>query len=298
MTKNINGDIYSDLITSYDTRPMAAGYFARKPIDRIVIHHNATTNKNVAINTWLANGAAQTSAHYEVADNEIIGTVGENVSAWHSGNGTMNSRSIGIEHKNATGAPTWTISEATYASSAKLIADICKRYGFYPDATHVIPHKQVHATACPGGINMSKLIKMAQKVYNGGKVSGGSASKPAPAKRKVDQVLNVGEYFKAKPAYRVDDMKYINGIWQVYSNELGGGSNKNWTLNGLGVESVDKVDSKGKKTSNQTLNKGDYFRLHSDRIKVVDNDAASNGVALSTRYGNVWVDAKTLTEVK
>ena len=37
MTKNINGDIYSDLITSYDTRPMAAGYFARKPIDRIVV---------------------------------------------------------------------------------------------------------------------------------------------------------------------------------------------------------------------------------------------------------------------
>ena len=229
----------------------------------------------MAINTWLAGGAAQTSAHYEVADNEIIGTVGENVSAWHSGNYDMNARSIGIEHKNATGAPTWTISEATYASSAKLIADICKRYGFYPDATHVIPHKQVHATACPGGINMSKLIKMAQKVYNGGKVSGGSDSKSAPAKRKVDQVLNVGEYFKAKPAYRVDDMKYINGIWQVYSNELGGGSNKNWTLNGLGVESVDKVDSKGKKTANQTLNKGDYFRLHSDRIKVVDNDAAS-----------------------
>ena len=251
----------------------------------------------MAINTWLANGAAQTSAHYEVADNEIIGTVGENVSAWHSGNGTMNSRSIGIEHKNATGAPTWTISEATYASSAKLIADICKRYGFYPDSTHIIPHKQVHATACPGGINMSKLIKMAQKIYNGGKVSV-SSSKPAESTNKVDQVLNVGEYFKAKPAYRVDDMKYINGIWQVYSNELGGGSNKNWTLNGLGVESVDKVDSKGKKTANQTLNKGDYFRLHSDRIKVVDNDAASNGVALSTRYGNVWVDAKTLTEVK
>ena len=125
-----------------------------------------------------------------------------------------------------------------------------------------------------------------------------SPSKPAKSNHKVDQVLNVGEYFKAKPAYRVDDMKYINGIWQVYSNELGGGSNKNWTLNGLGVESVDKVDSKGKKTANQTLNKGDYFRLHSDRIKVVDVDAASNGVALSTRYGNVWVDAKTLTEVK
>ena len=125
-----------------------------------------------------------------------------------------------------------------------------------------------------------------------------SPSKPAKSNHKVDQVLNVGEYFKAKPAYRVDDMKKVNGIWQVVNFSLAGGKSINWTLNGFGVESVDKVDSKGKKTSNQTLNKGDYFRLHSDRIKVVDNDAASNGVALSTRYGNVWVDAKTLTEVK
>lgn len=125
-----------------------------------------------------------------------------------------------------------------------------------------------------------------------------SPSKPAKSNHKVDQVLNVGEYFKAKPAYRVDDMKYINGIWQVVNYELAGGKSINWTLNGLGVESVDKVNSKGKKTANQTLNKGDYFRLHSDRIKVVDVDAASNGVALSTRYGNVWVDATTLAEVK
>lgn len=116
--------------------------------------------------------------------------------------------------------------------------------------------------------------------------------------KKVDQILHVGDYFKAKPAYRVDDMKFVNGIWQVYSNELGGGSNKNWNLNGLGVASVDKVDKNGKKTASQTLKVGDYFRLHSDRIKVVANDPATNGVALSTRYGDVWVDAKTLTEVK
>lgn len=130
-----------------------------------------------------------------------------------------------------------------------------------------------------------------------------SVSSPKQVKKVVnslnpDQVLHVGEHFKARPAYRVDEMKYVNGIWQVVNYAFAGGKPINWTLNGIGVESVDKVDSKGKKTSNQTLNKGDYFRLHSDRIKVVDNDAASNGVALSTRYGNVWVDAKTLTEVK
>lgn len=37
MTKNINGDIYSDLITSSDSRPMAAGSIPRKKIDRIVV---------------------------------------------------------------------------------------------------------------------------------------------------------------------------------------------------------------------------------------------------------------------
>lgn len=126
---------------------------------------------------------------------------------------------------------------------------------------------------------------------------GGSASKPA-ASGKVDQVLNKGDHFKARPAYRVDAMKNVNGIWQVVNYELAGGKSINWTLNGLGVASVDKVDAKGNKTANQTLKVGDYFRLHSDRIPVVDVDAASNGVAFGTRFGNVWVDAKTLTEVK
>lgn len=299
MVKNINGDIYSDLITSYDSRAMAAGYFTRKPIDRIVIHHNATTNKDVAVNTWLATGAAQTSAHYEVADNELIGTVGEQTAAWHSGNADMNARSIGIEHKNATGAPTWTISEATYVTSAKLIADIARRYGFYPDSTHVIPHKHVVATACPGGIDMNKLITMAQTFYNGGKVKPVAHSSAKHVTNiKLDQVLNPGEFFKAKPAYRVDAMKNVNGIWQVVNFSLAGGKDIDWTLNGLGVESVDKVDKAGKKTANQTLSIGDYFRLHSDRVKVIDSDDATNAVSFGTRYGDVWVNATTLTEVK
>ena len=81
MTKNVNGDLYSDLITSADPRAMACGVIPRKTIDRVVIHHNATTNANVAISTWLANGSAQTSAHYEVDNDRIIGIVGEKTTA-------------------------------------------------------------------------------------------------------------------------------------------------------------------------------------------------------------------------
>ena len=297
MTKNINGDIYSDLITSSDSRPMAAGSIPRQKIDRIVIHHNATTNKNVAINTWLAGGAAQTSAHYEVADNEIIGTVGENVSAWHSGNYDMNARSIGIEHKNATGAPTWTISEATYASSAKLIADICKRYGFYPDATHIIPHKQVHATACPGGINMSKLIKMAQKVYNGGKVSGGS-SKPAPKPSSaIQQFKNAGNAFTATKSFRVDKMKQVNGIWQAISFKLAGSkSDWDWTLNGIPLDIVDNV-TRGNSAPTRV---GDQIKfMNGYNEGTIDKyDKKSNGVGIVMGgYGMIWFDANALLDL-
>ena len=65
---------------------------------------------------------------------------------------------------------------------------------------------------------------------------------------------------------------------------------------GLGVASVDRVDKNGKKTADQKLAVGDYFRLHSDRIEVLGVD--KNGIAFGTRYSNVWEDAGTLTEVK
>lgn len=129
--------------------------------------------------------------------------------------------------------------------------------------------------------------------FVGGKLIKGPEKPKDP---RTDQVLHIGEHFRAKPAYRVDAMKFVNGIWQVVNYELAGGKDINWTVNGFGVESVDKVDAKGKKTADQTLAVGNYFRLHSDRIRVEDVDG--NGIALSTRYGNVWVDAETLTEVK
>lgn len=293
MTKNINGDVYSDLITSADSRSMASGSIHRKNIDRIVIHHNATTNKDVAINTWLASGSAQTSAHYEVANNEIIGIVGEGTTAWHAGNGDMNARSIGIENLNSAGEPNWPVSSQTFESLSRLVADIAKRYGFPIDSTHVIPHNAVVGTRCPGGIDVAKVIARAREIAGG---NGGSNTNTGNDTNGLDQVLYVGDYFKARKAYRVDEMKFINGVWQVVNYELAGGTDFSWLYNGFAVDSTDKVDENGNITQDQELFVGAYFRLHSDRIKVVD--ANDSGVALDTRYGRVWVDASTLTEVK
>lgn len=133
-------------------------------------------------------------------------------------------------------------------------------------------------------------------------VSKPAPSNPAPAATPkpatVDQVLNVGDFFKAKHNYRVDELANVYGIDQIVSYELAGGSDCSWLNNGLNVASVDKTDANGNITADQYLNVGDHFRLHSDRIPVVAVDESTNGVAFDTRSGRVWANASTLTEVK
>ncbi|MBP2621113.1 peptidoglycan recognition protein family protein [Streptococcus panodentis] len=185
-TKNINGDIFSGLITDVDPNVMNADG-NRVSVDYIVIHHNATTNDAVARGTWYVGGAAGTSAHYQVTPDRLWGCVGENMVAYHAGNYPMNQRSIGIEHLNETGAPTWTIAEATYQRSAALIADICQRYGIPIDRQHIIKHGEVSATACPGGIDIDRLVRMAQQIANGG------GATPANAPRQQEEQKKVGQ---------------------------------------------------------------------------------------------------------
>lgn len=170
------GEVFSNLITSVNPKIMNSGSRNGITIDRIVLHHNATTNKDVAMNTWIQGGAAGTSAHYEITPTEIIGCVGEQYAAWHCGGtggadvpkmSNPNQRSIGLENLNATGAPGWTIDPKTVTNCAKLVADICKRYNIPCDRTHVIGHNEVTATACPGGMDVDEVVRQAKAILNG-----------------------------------------------------------------------------------------------------------------------------------
>lgn len=167
------GEKFSKLITSINPKVMNSSSRNGVKIDRIVIHHNASTNKNVAMNTWVQGGPANTSAHYEVTPTEIIGCVGEQYAAWHCGGtggsdipkmANPNQRSIGIENLNSTGAPKWEIDPRTMKNLAKLVADICKRYNIPLDRKHVLGHNEVTATACPGGINVDAVVHMAKNL--------------------------------------------------------------------------------------------------------------------------------------
>ena len=174
--------VWSKLTTYVDERPMNGSShddpgYPRHKIDRVVIHHNSTTNQQVARDTWLK-GGKMTSAHYEITPTQIIGCVDETRSAWHAGNKLMNQRSIGLEHVNSAGAPDWPVAEATLMNSARLCADICKRYSIPIDSTHIIPHKSIVATDCPGGINMAHYIELVRQAA-GQTVT--TETKPTPA---------------------------------------------------------------------------------------------------------------------
>lgn len=145
--KNIGGEIFSGVITGYDANVMNCDG-NRVKIDTILIHHNAGTSDEGARRTWYVSSGHGTSAHYQVTPDKIWGCVGENYVAYHAGNYPVNQRSIGIEHLNNTGAPTWTIAEETYRNSARLIRDICERYNIPIDRQHILKHGEVSSTAC------------------------------------------------------------------------------------------------------------------------------------------------------
>lgn len=262
-----NGEVYSALTTNFNENVMYSNAskgvtdYGRTKIDRIVIHHNATTDKNVAMATWYESNRNWTSAHYEVANKELWGCLGENFVAFHSGNSDMNRRSIGIEHLNATGAPNWTISEDTYNTSAKLIADICKRYNLPCNSTTIIPHKSVSATACPGGIDMNKLITLAKKYYD----------KPTEAKvetNKIDKLENLGDLSMANIVMRSKSGKqgYV-----AITDGMGWGVGK--------IETVQLLEKNG--YTSLVLDDGDFNRLWATanvKRKAYENLATVKGV--------------------
>ncbi|WP_238989731.1 peptidoglycan recognition protein family protein [Streptococcus uberis] len=168
-TKNVNGDIYSDLITS--SRPELFGNWGvrdMKSIKYIVIHGTLGLSVQSAVNAWT--GGREASANYIVHDNQIVGCVGENYTAWHCGGqgAITNQNSIGIEHVNATlnGANS-TFSAQTVDTGAKLVAEICKRLGIVPSRKTIVGHKEVYATACPQSLNLDDYVNKVLSYYNG-----------------------------------------------------------------------------------------------------------------------------------
>lgn len=111
------------------------------------------------------NTGRNTSAHYGVGQSDVHQYVDEGNTAFHAGNWLENLQSIGIEHEDF-GSDHFT--DALYANSASLIRDICARYGLPINRDTIRPHNQFTATACPGALDIDRLIREANNQSNQG----------------------------------------------------------------------------------------------------------------------------------
>ena len=125
-------------------------------IDRVVLHWIVGTL--VAADSTFQNPSRVASAHYGIGPKEIHQYVKEEDTAFHAGNFPINLRSIGIEHE---GGPDLPIAESVYEKSARLVLDICTRYGIPLDRQHILKHSEIKATQCPGTLNVDRVISMA-----------------------------------------------------------------------------------------------------------------------------------------
>ncbi len=117
-------------------------------IRRIVVHVGEGSYSSVV--RWFKDSRANVSAHYVVGrDGKIAQCARHKNICWHSGSWKVNCHSIGIEHAGyGRYRNTWT--RAMVRSSARLAAYICKRHRIRVDVRHIVPHRRIVATQCPG----------------------------------------------------------------------------------------------------------------------------------------------------
>ena len=111
-------------------------------VDKVIVHVTQGSFSS-AIN-WFKDSRATVSAHYTVrsSDGFIGQSVHEKDIAHHAGNWTYNQTSVGIEHEGYVSNPAW-FTEEMYRSSAKLVAELCKKYDIPADRQHILGHHEV-----------------------------------------------------------------------------------------------------------------------------------------------------------
>lgn len=148
----------------YTEYTVAEGHYdtTRKTLKYIVLHSSASTKQGL-INTF-AGGTRQVSAHYGIdLDGNIMAFLEEYNTSFANGNYSANQESITIEHVD-NAKP--TRSDKQYETSAELVADICKFYGWEINTSTVKIHSEIVATACPNGLDRDRILKRAREINN------------------------------------------------------------------------------------------------------------------------------------
>ena len=112
-------------------------------INYVVIH--TVQGSYAGCISWFQNSSASVSAHYVVrsSDGQVTQMVKEEDVAWHAGNWTYNTESVGIEHEGYIDQPETYYTDAMYQGSAKLTSDIISRTNATASRSSIIGHVEV-----------------------------------------------------------------------------------------------------------------------------------------------------------
>lgn len=202
---------FSSLTNHTITTPYQSSRLGAK-VTTIVLHHMDSTDFNGVLAMW-HNATRSGSANYGISnEGEIWGVVDESLRAWSLGykydggkGAAFDRHSICFEIENSSTNPPYPVSDAAHEAAARLVADICKRYGIVCNRTNVLGHREVYtrygasyATACPGGLDMDRIVNRANQILT---------NAPASATLKPTEVLDM--------SYSIVHQNGSNNIWVV-----------------------------------------------------------------------------------
>lgn len=143
----------------------------------ITIHHMAGVLSAEQCGAIFARPGRNGSSHYGIGVNGEVGQyVDEANTAWTNSNWASNCRSVTIETSNCDTGGEWPVSDASYDTLIKLVADIAKRnnLGTLVAGDNLTWHSMFAPTTCPGDFLRARVEEIARKANE---INGGS---PAP----------------------------------------------------------------------------------------------------------------------
>lgn len=110
-----------------------------------------------------------------------------------------------------------------------------------------------------------------------------------PASSSIQAFQNVGNHFTNTKTFKVDKIAQVNGIWQMINYALAGGTDAEWTNNGIPLDIVDNVTRGMAPTQVGDVMK---FSAGYDSGTIDKYDTATNGVGIVFgKYGIIWFNA-------
>ena len=206
-----------------ESYPAYAGNYsgpeARTNITAVTVHHMAGVLSAAQCGGIFQRPGRNGSSHYGIGVNgEIAWYVDENCVAWTNSNWPSNQCSVTIETSNSSTGGDWPVSDASYKSLIKLVADIAKRNGLgkLVPGENLTWHSMFAATDCPGPYLRSKMQEIADEAnkINGQGPAPAPTPTPTPSGFKVGDKVTLKNWvdYNGTPLRKTRDYYYISQI--------------------------------------------------------------------------------------